>query len=97
MANEIMSMEQLDAFSGGTNGEYKELREILPKMGMKGRYRTVEEVEEWLKVNLKIDAKIDIGGWWNPSSSAGEKNVYIQNGKRLTHSKVIAEIKNFGY
>ena len=66
MTKEMINMEQLDAVSGGTNGEYKELREILPKMGMKGRYRTVEEVEEWLKVNLKIDAKIDIGDWWNP-------------------------------
>ena len=79
MTYEMMNMNELNAVSGGTNGEYKELRDILPTMGMKGRYRTVEEVEEWLKVNLKIDAKIDIGGWWNPSSSAGEKNVYIQN------------------
>ena len=79
MTYEMISINALNAVGGGTNGEYKELREILPKMGMKGRYRTVEEVEEWLKVNLKIDAKIDIGGWWNPSSSAGEKNVYIQN------------------
>ena len=53
MANEILSMNELDGVSGGTNHEYKELREILPTMGMKGRYRTVEEVEEWLKVNLK--------------------------------------------
>ncbi len=97
MTYEMMNMNELNAVSGGTNGEYKELRDILPTMGMKGRYRTVEEVEEWLKVNLKIDAKIDIGGWWNPFSSAGEKNIYIRDGKSLTHSKVIAEIKNFGY
>ena len=103
MTNEIMIMNELDAVSGGTNGEYKELRNLLPMV--KGydaleeeefyTYRDPDEVAEWLRDNLGIEATIDIGAFYDPRSSAGSPNVYMRDGKRLTHSKVIAEIHNY--
>lgn len=110
MKKELLTMEQLDMISGGTNGEYKEIRKLLPKIdyideyethqgvvlkGKASRYMNPDEVASWLQEKLGIDAKIDVGGALNPLSSAGSPNVYILNGKNITHSKVIAEIHNY--
>jgi len=109
MTYEIMSMNELDSVSGGNNGEYKEIRELLPMITVENYpdidgavrieddkyYMNPEEVTGWLKKNLNIDAKIDTGAFFNPLSSAGKRNVYTRNGQQLTHSKVIAEIHNF--
>lgn len=108
-ANEMMNMEQLDSVSGGNNGEYKEIRELLPMITVENYpdidgavriedekyYMNPEEVTGWLKSKLNIDAKIDNGAFFNPLSSAGKRNVYMRDGKTLTHSKVIAEIHNY--
>ena len=110
MTYEILSMNELDKVSGGTNGEYKEIRKLLPKIeyideydthqgvvlkGKASRYMNPDEVCSWLKEKLGIDAEIDVGGALNPLSSAGKPNVYTRGGKSLTHSKVIAEIHNY--
>ena len=109
MTNEMLNMKQLDKISGGTNGEYKEIRSLLPKMYFRdestyqgityeqkwNRYMEPNEVCGWLKENLGIDAKIDVGGALNPLSSAGSPNSYSRNGQTLSHSKVIAEIHNY--
>ena len=110
MTYKIMTIEQLDKVSGGTNGEYKEITKLLPKInyideyethqgvvlkGKASRYRNPDKVASWLKEKLGIDAEIDVGGALNPLSSAGKPNVYILNGKNITHSKVIAEIHNY--
>ncbi|MBR1805433.1 MAG: hypothetical protein IJ774_03495 [Selenomonadaceae bacterium] len=109
MTNEMLNMKQLDKISGGTNGEYKEIRELLPMItvdnypdidGAVGLeddkyHMNPDEVRGWLKSKLGIDAKIDVGGFWNPLSSAGSRNSYSRNGQVLSHSKVIAEIHNY--
>ena len=110
MTYEIMNIEQLDKVSGGTNGEYKEIRKLLPMITVENYYPDIDgavrfeddkyymnpdEVRGWLKSKLGIDAKIDVGGMFNPLSSAGKANVYTRNGKSLSHSKVIAEIHNY--
>ncbi len=109
MTNEMMTLEQLDMISGGTNGEYKEIRKLLPTKTIKRNFYHLEgapmdddieymspnEVRGWLKSKLGIDAKIDVGGALNPLSSAGSRNVYKMNGKTISHSKVIAEIHNY--
>ena len=109
MINEMMSIDELDMVNGGTYGEYKELANLLPKISCSDEYimpqdiviienptrkRNPDEVASWLKEKLGIDAKIDIGGWWNPLNSAGKSNVYSRNGQNLSHSKVISEINN---
>ncbi len=102
MINEMMSIDELDMVNGGTYGEYKELANLLPKIPCSAiiltenptRKREPDEVASWLKEKLGIDAKIDIGGWWNPLNSAGKSNVYSRNGQNLSHSKVISEINN---
>lgn len=103
MTNEILSMNELDSVNGGNNGEYKEIARLLPEVdlhfGDSGQFESdmmsPEEVTGWLKKNLNIDAKIDNGAFFNPLSSAGKRNVYMRDGKSLTHSKVIAEIHNY--
>ena len=106
MTNEILSMEQLDAVSGGDRKEYYEIADLLPKIpdtwqDNKGltydgfRRMTPEEVHNWLNEKLNIWAVIDVGSKWNPSPRAGAKNTYNKFGKSLTHSKVIAEIHNY--
>lgn len=108
-ADEILSDDELDVVVGGTNGEYKALRNLLPTITFtqidiynnkmfkveKTRYMDTNEVSDWLKANLNIDAKIDTGGWWNPFNSAGEANTYSRNGNSLTHEQVIGEVKSF--
>ena len=107
-ADEMLTDEQLNGVAGGTYGEYKELRELLPmveyysrilpgthKKFKNSRYLTPNEVELWLKNELGIDANIDVGSKWNLFDSAGEKNTYSRNGSSLTHSEVIAEVKNY--
>lgn len=105
----LSSLEQFaDKFYPTFN--YKEIRKLLPKIdyideyethqgvvlkGKASRYRNPDEVASWLKKKLGIDAEIDVGGALNPLSSAGKPNVYILNGKNITHSKVIAEIHNY--
>ena len=103
MTYEIMTMEHLDKVSGGTNGEYKEITKLLPKInyideyethqgvvlkGNASRYRNPDEVASWLKEKLGIDAEIDVGGALNPLSSAGKPNVYILNGKKAVSSRL---------
>lgn len=109
MAMEMMSFEQLEMVNGGTNGEYKEIRKLLPTKTIKRNFYHLEgapmddeeqymepsEVRGWLKDKLGIDAKIDVGGALNPLSSAGKSNTYTKGGQNLTHSKVIAEIHNY--
>lgn len=110
MKNEMLNLEQLDEVSGGNNGEYKEIRKLLPMIDMESvlididgmvgleddkRYMEPNEVCSWLKSKLGIDAKIDVGGAFNPLSSAGSRNSYSRNGQALSHSKVIAEIHNY--
>ena len=106
MTYEMLSMEQLDAVSGGTWKEYDEIADLLPTIPEKWqdnkgltydgfRRMTPEEVQKWLNEKLNIWAVIDTGSKWNPSPRAGAKNTYNKFGKSLTHSKVIAEIHNF--
>ena len=109
MTNEILNMNELDSVSGGNNGEYKEIRKLLPMTTVANYpdidgavrieddkyYMNPDEVSGWLKKHLNIDAKIDNGAFFNPLSSAGKRNVYMRDGQRLTHSKVIAEIHNY--
>ena len=107
---EKMSDEELDQVAGGTNGEYKELRRLLPGISQTSlryreeletyeetwvRYMKPHEVAGWLKQNLNIDAIVDDGAWYNPLDSAGNSNVYRRNGQSLTHAQVIAEVRNF--
>ena len=98
MTYEIMTMNQLDAVSGGTNGEYKDEIRYENFWG-KTKYRKPNfgEVEDWLSRRVNVVAKIDVGDWWNPLDSAGEKNVYkdIFSGEVLTHSEVVARVKTF--
>lgn len=106
MTIELMSMNELDAVSGGTWKEYFEIANLLPGIpdkwqDMKGctfdgfRLRDPDEVRDWLDTYLGIRANIDTGSKWNPNPRAGEKNTYTRNGQPLTHSKVIAEIHNY--
>ena len=110
IADEMLTNYELDEVSGGTNGEYKEIRKLLPMVEYwinnktsihaksshkRYRYLKPHEVELYLKNELGIDAKIDVGAWYNPLDSAGEYNTYSRNGKSLTHSEVIAEVKNY--
>ena len=104
MNDEMMNNDELEQVAGGTNGEYKEIRKYLPVS-----YAPIsnscevdivipmrpDEVEEWLKENLNIDAKIDNGAWYNPFDSAGNPNVYSRNGQSLTHAQVVGEVKKF--
>ena len=101
---EKLSDEELDLVAGGTNGEYKELRDLLPQIKRIGKYPALggfhdcmkpNEVSDWLKENLNIDAQIDNGPWYNPFDSAGNPNFYSRNWQSLTHAQVIAEVKNF--
>lgn len=106
---EKMSDDELEQVAGGTNGEYKALRKLLPMVHYiknlsffdqavehkKKRYMTTDEVEGWLKTNLNIDAEIDDGFFLNPFDSAGDPNKYSRNGQMLTHGQVMDEIKRF--
>ena len=106
MIKKLMSMNELDAVSGGTWKEYDEIADLLPTIPEKWqdnkgltydgfRRMTPEEVQKWLNEKLNIWAVIDTGSKWNPSPIAGAKNTYNKFGKSLTHSKVIAEIHNY--
>jgi len=104
MTYELMTMNQLDAVSGGTNGEYRELRDMLPEIRYENFWRTTKyrkpnfgEVQDWLRRRVNVVAKIDVGDWWNPLDSAGEKNFYkdIFSGEVLTHSEIVARVKTF--
>lgn len=65
LTNEKLNAEQLDAVSGGTNGEYAEIAKILPRVtcghfgGKVLRQEIVSKAQltSWLKENLNIDAK----------------------------------------
>ena len=109
LKDELMNEEELENVAGGTNGEYKELRKLLPVIKYityspvfeesieheTSRYMYTDEVEGWLKQNLNIDANIDNGAWYNPLNSAGNSNIYSRNGQSLTHAQVVNEVKNF--
>ena len=110
MIKELMSMNELDAVSGGTFKEYREISKLLPGVPVETadekhqpyvaeRYMRPEEVEDWLNKNLGIWANIDIGTRFNiylpVNPRGGEKNSYMLNGESVTHSKVIAEIHNY--
>ena len=98
MANEILSMNELDRVSGGDRKEYFEIANLLDERGRTHnsfRLMTPEEVHNWLNEKINIWAVIDTGSKWNPSPRAGAKNSYNKFGKSLTHSKVIAEIHNY--
>ena len=95
--DEVLSDKELDNVAGGTNGEFKELSSILPNIFEKvqgyrarvnviSRSRKPDEVVSWLKENLNIDAKIDVGEWWNPLDSAGSSNSYSRDVKSITHN-----------
>lgn len=97
MTKEIMSIWQLELFSGGTKAEFKELQDVLPqktttwytKYGKRYTRTPMNEskVIEWLKDNLKIDATIDSGGLF----SQGERNIYrrIGTNEYIAHGTVI--------
>ena len=100
---EKLSDDELEQVAGGTNGEYKELRNIVSNYVSEKYYYAddnaiyldPDEVEDWLKENLNINANIDNGAWYNPFDSAGNSNVYSRNGQSLTHAQVVGEVKNF--
>lgn len=105
---EKLSDEELEKVAGGTNGEYFELANLLPKVkrghfgGKIVREEIVSKAEltSWLKENLNIDANISTkssifaeGG--EDFYSLGNANTYVRNGENLSHSSVVAEVKNF--
>ena len=99
MTYEILSMEQLDNISGGTNRECKELKKAIPNVqGFFGtRERTEKEVKQWLNNNLGIKATLHDGFFLDPTDDAGDSNLYKLNktGKYISHEETMAMIKNF--
>ena len=99
MTYEILSMEQLDNISGGTNRECKELKKAIPNVqGFFGtRERTESEVKQWLNNNLGIKATLHDGFFLDPTDDAGDSNLYKLNktGKYISHEETMAKIKNF--
>ena len=100
-ADEVMSDEELDQVAGGNWNEYKELQSILPYAHttefFSGFVRIDDhpmkknEIQDWLKINLNIEATVD-GSPWEPGKYA---NVYKRNGKDLNHNQVVAEVRQF--
>ena len=108
LAEERLDMEQLDAVSGGTNREYAELGNLLPKVtrghfgGKVIRQEMVnkKQLTAWLKTNLNIDATIstDSGVFidhYDDFGALGNPNTYTRNGESLSHSAVVTEVKQF--
>ena len=99
MAYEILSMNELDNISGGTNRECKELKKAIPNVqGFFGtRERTEKEVKQWLNNNLGIKATLHDGFFLDPTDDAGDSNLYKLNktGKYISHEETMAMIKNF--
>ena len=100
---EKLSDDELDKVSGGTVGEYDELRDLFGtvKRRVVGRRRSVhtfegrlddEEIKSWLRSNLNIDAQINYKRWFPWQD--GDPNVYTRNGQSLTHEQVVAEVKD---
>lgn len=99
MAMEMMNFEQLDAVSGGTNRECKELKKAIPNVqGFFGtRERNLKEVKHWLNDNLGITSKLDNGFFLDPTDDAGDSNLYKLNktGKYISHEETMTMVKNF--
>ena len=99
MTNEILSMNELDRVSGGTNRECKELKKAIPNVqGFFGtRERTESEVKQWLKENLGITATLHDGFFLDPTDDAGYSNLYKldSTGKYISHEETMAKIKDF--
>ena len=99
MTYEILSMEQLDNISGGTNRECKELKKAIPNVqGFFGtRERTEKEVKHWLNDNLGIKATLHDGFFLDPTDDAGDSNLYKLNktGKYISHEETMGMIKKF--
>ena len=99
MTYEILSMEQLDNISGGTNRECKELKKAIPNVqGFFGtRERTEKEVKQWLNNNLGIKATLHDGFFLDPTDDAGDSNLYKldSTGKYISHEETMAMIKDF--
>ena len=102
LQDEIMSEEELDNVTGGTYDEYFDLDNILPyNNGMftisDYRGKSKEYIQNWLKSNLNIDAKINAEFTLDEYGRAQDniKNVYSQNGQSLTHAEVIQKCKTF--
>lgn len=102
MTYEIMSMNELDAVSGGTYGEYKELRDLIKRNTSKEL--NARGVEKWLKDTFDIEAEISTGFFLNFSDDAGKTNTYktiipseYPNTKPMieyiSHQEVIKRIK----
>lgn len=83
---EILTNEQLTLISGGTNGEYKEIRdlifsyEILRNSDAKKLSRS--GLEKWLKDNINITADISTGFFLNFSDDTGKTNIYRDNNQK---------------
>ncbi|MBR3747721.1 MAG: hypothetical protein IKN27_12250 [Selenomonadaceae bacterium] len=81
-ADEILSDEELDNVTGGTYDEVSELNDMLaPRNNDTARVMSEEELKNWLKENLNIDAT-----FYNDKNTP---NVYTRDGKTLTQSEVL--------
>jgi len=98
MAIEMMNIEQLDAVSGGTNRECKELKNALPRVnGFFGKRKMREsEVIAWLDKNRGIKATLHDGFFLDPTDDAGDSNLYKlkSTGKYISHEETMDMIKN---
>lgn len=109
IADEMLTNEELEKISGGTDSEFTELQLALSKCtketeeGIIISLKTKEEIQDWLKTNLNIKAKIYgdniLGKSYTSYTDPVEDtpNEYTRNGQSLTHGQVMAEIKRFLY
>ena len=98
-ADEILSDEQLDNVTGGTSFEYHILSKLLtpePNDGLVISHKmTEDEVKNWLKTNLNIDATINAKVVFHNYGPSEDPNVYTQNGQTITHADVVKQCKAF--
>ncbi|MBR3747720.1 MAG: hypothetical protein IKN27_12245 [Selenomonadaceae bacterium] len=98
-ADEILSDEELDNVTGGTIFEYDHLSKLLKPQSSDGLITpdlTQDDVKNWLKTNLNIDAKINTEVLFDYYGRTCEiPNVYTQNGKTISHDDVVKQCKAF--
>lgn len=108
ISNEMMSMDELDAISGGTYKEYVGISNAIAKRiadvnkndpNFKNRTErlTQEETDNWLRTNLSIAADFGISVSSRPldfiNSDAKYHSVESTTaGKKFSHSEVLKQI-----
>lgn len=104
LKDEVLSDDELEQVAGGTDAEYKELTNILPKISywynpFLGKARWMEramepeEMKDYLKKTYNIDSHINI--YTGFRRGGGAPNEYSRNGVSMSHAEVVEFIKTF--